>query len=70
MIDRRRKLHRELEKDLPVMIKTLLPVSIPYASIIEQMGEKRLPVTAFAPSSDAAQAYRDLWQEIRNKLDI
>jgi cellulose biosynthesis protein BcsQ len=68
MIDRRRKLHRELEKDLPVMIKTLLPVSIPYASVIEQMGEKRLPVTAFAHSSDAAQAYIDLWQEIQKRL--
>jgi cellulose biosynthesis protein BcsQ len=70
MIDRRRKLHRELEKDLPIMIKTLLPVSIPYASMIEQMGEKRLPVTAFAPSSDAAHSYKALWEELRTRLGL
>lgn len=70
MVDRRKKLHRELEAELPQMIKTLLPVSIPYASVIEQMGEHQLPVTAFAPSSPGAQAYYALWEELRIRMGL
>jgi chromosome partitioning protein len=70
MIDRRRKLHRELEADLPGMIRTLLPTPIPYASLIEQMGERRQPVTAFAHSSDAAEAYQRLWERLLKELSL
>jgi len=70
MIDRRRKLHRELEADLPNMIKTLLPTPIPYASLVEQMGERRQPVTAFAHSSDASEAYQQLWKRLLRELKL
>lgn len=70
MVDRRKKLHRELLEDLPGMIKTLLHASIPYASVVEQMGENQLPVTAFAASSPASIAYQELWKELSLKLGL
>jgi chromosome partitioning protein len=37
---------------------------IPALSMIERMSVERAPVTAFAPSSVGARAYRALWSEI------
>lgn len=61
MVDRRRGLHRTLVETLPQQRAEVLPVWIPAASVVEQMGERRAPVVATAPSSPAAQAYRELW---------
>jgi hypothetical protein len=33
--------------------------------MIERMSVERAPVTAFAPRSVAARAYRDLWSEVQ-----
>ena len=46
----------------------VLDSSIPYLSLVEQMGIHRQPLTAFAPGSPAAAAYRMLWTEINTKL--
>lgn len=62
MVDRRRKLHLAVlaeNPDWPVM---------PYASIVEQMGIKRLPLGAFAPTSAPAQEFSALWALIEQKL--
>lgn len=65
MVDRRKWLHREIcsgrEKDRLDM----LSADIPYSSYIERMGMRRAPVASFAASSAAAQAYADLWTEVR-----
>jgi hypothetical protein len=37
---------------------------IPALSIIEQMAVRRAPVPAFAPNSQAAQCYEQLWAEV------
>lgn len=42
---------------------------IPYASVIEQMGEERAPLGAFAPRHPAALAYESLWQDLRGRMD-
>jgi len=64
MLDRRKRLQRDvvfrLMRDVPGFLRTV----IPNASIIEQMGAERAPVATFAPSSTAASAFRDLWAEI------
>lgn len=65
MVDRRRGLHRTLVETLPAQRPEVLPVWIPAASAVEQMGERRAPVVVTAPSSPAAQAYRDLWAALR-----
>lgn len=68
MVDRRRRLHRELVEILPRKISTLLRADIPYASIIEQMGPRRTLLQDYAPHSPAAKQYVALWSEIRTLL--
>jgi len=64
MVDRRKKLHQEIIKDLQAEREGVAATPIPALSIIERMSVERAPVTAFAPRSVAARAYRDLWSEI------
>jgi len=68
MADRRKNLHRDLidgqDEHLPKGLKTV----IPYASVVEKMGENGTPVELIAPASVAADAYRRLWREIQQLL--
>ncbi|MGH8868123.1 MAG: ParA family protein [Actinomycetes bacterium] len=65
MVDRRKRLHREVVASLPSQRPNVSSSTIPNASIIEQMAERRSPVVAFAPRSEAAQRYACLWDEVR-----
>ncbi len=64
MVDRRKKLHQEIIKDLQAERVDVATTPIPSLSLIERMSVERAPVTAFAPRSVAARAYRDLWTEL------
>jgi chromosome partitioning protein len=64
MVDRRKRLHRELVEQLSADRPEILTTAIPALSIIEQMAEQRAPVTAFAPHSAAAHFYEALWAEV------
>ena len=68
MVDRHRNLHKQLMQALPLRIKTLLETSIPYASIVEQMGSQQKPLLAFNQSSPASRAYESLWRELDHLL--
>ena len=70
MVDGRKKLHREVMAQLPIDHPEVSPVAIPAATEVELMGVERCAVVDSAPRSRAAQAYRDLWTEIRTRLDI
>ena len=65
MVDRRKKMHRDLVKQLPQKLPRVLPTAVPYLSIIEQMGVHRAPVPTFAPRSEAAEAYQSLWDDVK-----
>jgi chromosome partitioning protein len=67
MVDRRKRLHRELIQQLAAERPGILTTAIPALSIIEQMAERRSPVTAFAPHSAAAQSYEALWGELNGR---
>ena len=70
MVDRRKKLHRDLA-DLPTAADLpLLATRIPYSSPVEQMSARREPLPAYAPAGPAARAYRELWQEVRGLLEL
>jgi cellulose biosynthesis protein BcsQ len=71
MVDRRKKLHLETIGNGENSIAGLLRTSIPYLSIIEFMGVRRAPVGLFAPKSQAAALFDQLWKEIviRAKLN-
>jgi chromosome partitioning protein len=68
MVDRRKKLHRELTERIgrqwPLTLKSIVPA----ASVVEQMGVERAPVGAFAPRAAASLAFRDAWVELAARL--
>ncbi|MBA3293545.1 MAG: ParA family protein [Geodermatophilaceae bacterium] len=65
MVDRRKKLHRDVVAAFTARRGDVLQTTIPAASVIEQMAERRAPVPVFAPRSTAAAAYVSLWAELR-----
>jgi chromosome partitioning protein len=67
MVDRRKKLHNQIVEAQPRMGSWMLPAIVPYASEVEQMGERREPLPSFAPHSRAALAYAALWAEVRER---
>ena len=64
MVDRRKRLHREITTDLWAERPEVAKTAIPALSMIERMSTERAPVTAFAPRSQAAVAFRSLWSEL------
>lgn len=70
MVDRRKKLQRELVESLPTQWPDFLGTAIPNASVVERMGTERAPVATFAPRSPAAVAFRELWAEVARRLGI
>ena len=68
MIDRRKRLHKQIAEQLPAERKDVAATAIPALSLIEQMAVRRAPVTAFAPRSEAARSYARLWAEVRARV--
>jgi cellulose biosynthesis protein BcsQ len=66
MVDRRKKMHKELMTTMSKEFNGVLRSLIPYLSQIERMGIEREPVAAFAPGSVAAKAYQNLWVKFQN----
>jgi chromosome partitioning protein len=67
MIDRRKRLHREIVEQLPAERPDMARTVIPALSLIERMSVERAPVTAFAPRSTAARQYAALWAELTQR---
>jgi chromosome partitioning protein len=65
MVDRRKKLHREITEKLSVERTEVARTVIPALSVIETMSVERAPVVVFAPNTAATRAYRGLWAELR-----
>ncbi len=70
MVDKRKKMHRQIVERPPALVASFLKTYIPYASEIERMGIEQRPVNIYANSSAAAKAYLDLWQEILNYIKL
>jgi cellulose biosynthesis protein BcsQ len=68
MVDRRRSLHRVMLAHPPKMLKNSLTTSIPYAAVVERMGDHRAPLPAFDKTSAVSRAYAQLWQDIKTTL--
>jgi cellulose biosynthesis protein BcsQ len=68
MVDRRRSLHRVMLSHPPKMLKNGLATPIPYAAIVERMGDHQSPLPAFDRRSPVSRAYADLWAEIKQTL--
>ena len=70
MVDRRKRLHRELIVEFARAHPEILRSYIPYASQVEQMGEHRAPVNTFADSSPGGRAYRALWRALAERAGL
>jgi chromosome partitioning protein len=70
MIDRRKRMHREIAEELPAGRADVARTVIPAASAIERMSLQRAPVTASAPRSQVARLYRELWQEAQDRIGL
>jgi len=69
MVDRRKKLHKEITERLSAERAEVAQTTIPALSVIEMMSVERAPVSVFAPASAAAKAYRSLWAELGSRAD-
>jgi chromosome partitioning protein len=70
MLDRRKRLHKQIAAELPAGRTDFAGAVIPAVSVIEQMSLHRAPVTSFATRSQAAAQYRDLWREARDRAGL
>ena len=68
MVERRKKMHRDIIAQKLPREKNFLKSVIPYSVVVEKMGIHREPVARYAPDSTAASAYASLWAEIRRHL--
>lgn len=64
MVDKRKKMHRDIMAHLSETYPNTLSTAIPYASEIERMGIEQCPVGAYSHKSDLINAYNKLWQEV------
>ncbi len=65
MVERRKRMHREIIERQAIKDGQFLESQIPYLSDVEKMGIYREPVVRARPRSRAAQAYEHLWREIK-----
>ncbi|WP_150912763.1 ParA family protein [Marinobacter halotolerans] len=68
LVDRRKKLHRELTEKSAELFDRPSKAMIPYSSAVERMGEEGLPLEVLSPRSTPAAAYRQLWSEMKAEL--
>jgi cellulose biosynthesis protein BcsQ len=68
MVDRRKKMHRDIMVSLIEKYPNILTTAIPYASDIERMGLERMPLGGFTKKSPSLTAYQQLWQEVLGRL--
>ena len=64
MVEKRKRLHRDIMEEMGRRDSNLLNVAIPYLSDIERMGIHREPVGCYRPNSLAKQSYLRLWEEL------
>lgn len=69
LIDRRKPMHRNVEGQVHAD-KRFLGASVPLSSAVERLGHEQVPTVTSAPHSLAAAGYRQLWAEIRERIDL
>ena len=70
MVDRRKKMHREIMATVSKAYNGVLPGFIPYLAEIEKMGIHRAPVGEFSPKSVASKSYRILWDKFQETTHL
>ena len=68
MVDRRKTLHRRASDWSAEHPRVFLNPQVPYASVVEQMAVRRLPLAEFAPREAATTVFARLWSEVQAGL--
>ena len=69
MVDRRKALHRRASEWSAEHPGVFLSGQVPYASVVEQMAVRRLPLAEFAPCEPATTVFAGIWAEVQAGLD-
>jgi chromosome partitioning protein len=69
LVDRRKILHRRAAEWSMENPEVFLRGYIPYASVVEHMAVRRLPLVEFAPHEPATAAFAEIWAELQARLD-
>jgi cellulose biosynthesis protein BcsQ len=65
MVESRKRMHRDTMEELWDGAGRVLETTIPYSTDVERMGLAREPVLRTRARSQAAEAYRRLWDELK-----
>jgi cellulose biosynthesis protein BcsQ len=65
MVDRHKKMHKQIMATVPKTFSGVLQSFIPYLAQVEKMGIFREPVGAFSPESLASRSYQNLWRKVQ-----
>jgi hypothetical protein len=68
MVDRRKALHRRACEWSVERHELFLSGRIPYASVVEQMAVRRMPLPVFAARDPATTAFAGIWRELQTRL--
>jgi hypothetical protein len=68
MVDRRKALHRRASEWPVTHPQIFLANQIPYASVVEQMAVRRMPLPVFAARDAATKAFEGVWTELQARL--
>ncbi len=68
MVDRRKTLHRRACEGSREHPDVFLSAQVPYASVVEQMAVRRMPLPAFAGRDVATTAFAEIWAELQARL--
>jgi chromosome partitioning protein len=61
MVDRRKTAHREAVRDLPRAHAEVSNIVVPSTVVIERMGTERAAVAEYAPNTESARSFSELW---------
>jgi len=68
MVDRRKALHRNICAWAVQYPEFFLSSQVPYASVVEQMSVRRMPLATVVPENAAATAFDTLWYDVEARL--
>lgn len=69
MLDERKVLHRQVVTQVRTDRRFAL-AAVPVSSAVERMGMEQVPAILASPQNLAAVAYRRLWAEVEDRLDL
>jgi len=68
MVDWRKVLHYEVVTSMRARFPQMLPMGIPYSSVIERVAQRRAPLNAYAANGDPARLYEAVWAEVQRRV--